>query len=354
MNAQVKKCLLVVVMVVSMVMTLGGNKVEASEKVDINSASIEELQKLEGVGAPLAQKIIDARPYKSVDELKDKVAGIGAAKLKAIQDQGLAVAESFPTEIDLNKATLYDLQFLTGVGEPLAQKIIDARPYKSVDELKDKVDGIGDVKLQAIKDQGLAVAKEELTPTTEKKISEWFPDPVLADYMASVMRKNKEESVSLYYLNKFNNFGQYPYNYARLTGDISSIEGMQHLTKVESVTIEKTQISDISQLSNLSALTHITLLNNQKMKIAQLTKLANPEKILVDNIKSEDWSFLSKLTKTTSLNLVSCDLNDNDIKGIATLANLEVLALTDNKLTDISCLSNLKKLQVLGLSLIHI
>jgi|GEM_PF-6270907 len=139
MNVKVKKCLLAVVMVLGMVVSYGGNNVEAAEKVNINSASVEELQKLEGVGAPLAQKIIDARPYKTVDELKSKVTGIGDAKLQAIKDKGLAVAESFPEKIDLNKASLYDLQFLVGVGAPLAQKIIDARPYQSVDELKDKV-----------------------------------------------------------------------------------------------------------------------------------------------------------------------------------------------------------------------
>lgn len=350
MNTKMKKSLLVVVMVFGMIVSFGGNKVEASEKVDINSATIEELQKLDGVGAPLAQKIIDARPYKTVDELKAKVVGIGPAKMKAIQDQGLAVAESFPEKVDINKASFYDLQFLAGVGAPLAQKIIDARPYKNLDELQEKVAGIGPEKLKAIKEQGLAIAEEELTPKTEKKISEWFPDPVLADYMSSVMKKDKDEVVSLYTLNIFRNFGQYPYNYAHFKGDISTLEGVQHLTKIEKLRIENTQVVDISQLSKLPNLYQTYLINNSKINVKQLANLTKPEDILVINTKNEDWSFLSKLTQTKILRLEGCELEDQDIKKIELLTNLTSLGLNNNNLTDISCLSSLENLQTLSIA----
>lgn len=42
------------------------------EKVDINSASADELQKLPGIGEALSKKIVENRPYKRKDELVQK------------------------------------------------------------------------------------------------------------------------------------------------------------------------------------------------------------------------------------------------------------------------------------------
>jgi competence ComEA-like helix-hairpin-helix protein len=58
--------------------------------VDLNSASKEELMRLPGIGATLAERIIEMRGaagaggFKSVDELKD-VRGIGDAKFKNLR-----------------------------------------------------------------------------------------------------------------------------------------------------------------------------------------------------------------------------------------------------------------------------
>ena len=60
-----------------------------SEKININTASLEDLDKLSGVGPATAQKIIDYRSqnggFKSIEEVKE-VSGIGDLKYSQMKD----------------------------------------------------------------------------------------------------------------------------------------------------------------------------------------------------------------------------------------------------------------------------
>lgn len=62
---------------------------EATESVNINMASVVELDAIVGIGPTLAKRIIEARPFTSLDDLL-KVKGIGEKTLQKIKDQGLA------------------------------------------------------------------------------------------------------------------------------------------------------------------------------------------------------------------------------------------------------------------------
>lgn len=69
------------------------------EKVDLNTATAEELQKLEGIGPVLSQRIVEYRTlhgaFTSVDELLE-VNGIGSAKLEAIRNNVTLGEETAP------------------------------------------------------------------------------------------------------------------------------------------------------------------------------------------------------------------------------------------------------------------
>jgi hypothetical protein len=57
--------------------------------VDLNTASLEDLERIVHIGSDRAQQIIDLRPWSSVDELI-RIDGIGPARLADIQNEGLA------------------------------------------------------------------------------------------------------------------------------------------------------------------------------------------------------------------------------------------------------------------------
>lgn len=76
--------------------------VQAQEKIDINTASREQLETLTGIGPVYAQRIIEARPFSSIDELIE-IKGIGEKTLQKIKDQELAYASIPRPEPTLNE-----------------------------------------------------------------------------------------------------------------------------------------------------------------------------------------------------------------------------------------------------------
>ena len=81
---------------------------------------------------------------------------------------GFVVAECTDSQIDINSASLEELDTLKGIGIVKAQAIIDARDFDTLNDLIN-VKGIGEKTLEKIKEQGLACIEEEIKKDLEEE-----------------------------------------------------------------------------------------------------------------------------------------------------------------------------------------
>jgi competence protein ComEA len=148
-------------------------------RIDLNSASLDQIESLPGIGATKANAILKVREelggFKSVDDL-DRVPGIGEKTVERLRPfvevpgapDATPTPEATPASIEfaaepaapkiektgivgINTAGVNDLQRLSGVGPKLADAIIADRirrgRFKTVDDLA-RVKGVGPALLQ--------------------------------------------------------------------------------------------------------------------------------------------------------------------------------------------------------------
>ncbi len=163
----------------------------ASPIIDLNTASVEQLQTLPGIGPSKARAIVEYREKKPFSKPEDlmNVSGIGPRTFEKIKDMitvsGVSATNSIndvpntiqhttqdkrtqdsnkniysektieSEKININRANLEELQKLPGIGPSKAQAIVDYREkvgkFKSIEEIKN-VKGIGEKTYEKLKE----------------------------------------------------------------------------------------------------------------------------------------------------------------------------------------------------------
>ena len=185
------------------------------------------LESLPGIGPALAKKIMEGRPYQSVDDLS-RIKGMNKSKIDAIKDKvtvtapkpmkpapapaaakpeapqpkevapGKPVPAASPAAaapVDLNLADQKALESLPGIGPALAKKIMEGRPYQSADDLS-RIKGMNKSKIDAIKDKVTVTAPKPMKPAPAPAAAKPEPTPAPAAATPSTGACGKERGGS--------------------------------------------------------------------------------------------------------------------------------------------------------------
>jgi hypothetical protein len=129
--------------------------------------------------------------------------------------------------------------------------------------------------------------------------------------------------------------------------EISSLDGVQAITNLQTLRLEQNKLSDISPLSRLKNLETLTLRGNEVSDLNPLAALSRLQVLDLRDNCAVDISPLAELTALVDLNLRGNGIED--ISSLAGLTNLQELNIRDNVISDISVLANLSRLQDLNL-----
>jgi len=121
------------------------------------------------------------------------------------------------------------------------------------------------------------------------------------------------------------------------------LDGVQYLTKLESLSLDENNIASLDKIKGLERLTYLSCLYNPLTSLVGLEKLTNLEEV---NFGSTNISCLKPLKKLTKLCKLYCwETSISDIGIMAGLPNLREISCARSDVTDLSCITKLKKLK---------
>ena len=125
----------------------------ATDVIDLNTATMDQLETLSGIGPAKAKAIVEGRPYTSLKDFESRniVPASTVEKFKAQVTVARSKAKPATTDasttqapsgtaakVDLNTATAAELETLPGVGPAKAKAIIEGRPYTSLKDFESR------------------------------------------------------------------------------------------------------------------------------------------------------------------------------------------------------------------------
>ena len=128
---------------------------------------------------------------------------------------------------------------------------------------------------------------------------------------------------------------------------VSDISALGQLGQLTTLDLSGTQVSDISALGQLGQLTTLDLSGTQVSDISVLRQLGELTTLKLSRTQASDISVLGQLGQLTSLNL--WDTQASDISALGQLRQLTSLDLWGTQVSDISALGQLRQLTSLDL-----
>ena len=157
------------------------------QPININTCSSADLQSIPGVGTVLARRIVEERPYDSLEDVV-LVKGVSTNVMHVLRQRSVAVIAandnltesdwSNITTIDINNCDEQLLLQLPGVGPKIADRIVSGRPFDYIDDLRE-IKGIGANLFDKLHD--LCIVSSTVTQDTQAEFVEddsWFSEGV--------------------------------------------------------------------------------------------------------------------------------------------------------------------------------
>ena len=157
------------------------------QPININTCSSADLQSIPGVGTVLARRIVEERPYDSLEDVV-LVKGVSTNVMHVLRQRSVAVIASNDnltesdwsniTTIDINNCDEQLLLQLPGVGPKIADRIVSGRPFDYIDDLRE-IKGIGANLFDKLHD--LCIVSSTVTQDTQAEFVEedsWFSEGV--------------------------------------------------------------------------------------------------------------------------------------------------------------------------------